>query len=190
MPGESGLFGGYWGKSGHFETVWNAAFVIVIEAAARSGSLITARLAGEQGRDVFAVPGSPLDPRCEGTNHLIKNGAALLTSAADVIESLQSVSGRPGNAVFLEPGPEPVDFDPSDQERTRIASLLSHSPVAIDDLIRESGAPAPAVIAVVLELELSGKAVRHSGQLISLIWLIVSIIDMSGSTCLAIVYAS
>jgi DNA processing protein len=143
--------------------------VIVIEAAARSGSLITARLAGEQGRDVFAVPGSPLDPRCEGTNHLIKNGAALLTSAADVIESLQSVSGRPGNAVFLEPGPEPVDFDPSDQERTRIASLLSHSPVAIDDLIRESGAPAPAVIAVVLELELSGKAVRHSGQLISLI---------------------
>jgi len=142
--------------------------VVVIEAAQRSGSLITARLAAEQGREVFAVPGSPLDPRCEGTNRLIKNGAALLTGADDVIECLRTLSIQPGSAVFLEPDPEPLEAGPSDDERGRILSLLSHSPVEIDDLIRESGAASPIVIAVVLELELAGKAVRQGGQLISL----------------------
>src|SRR5207237_8482219 len=77
--------------------------VVVIEAAARSGSLITARLAAEQGREVFAVPGSPLDPRCEGTNNLIKNGAALLTSSSDVIQALRAVSVHRDDPVFLEP---------------------------------------------------------------------------------------
>jgi DNA processing protein len=142
--------------------------VVVIEAAARSGSLITARLAAEQGREVFAVPGSPLDPRCAGTNSLIKNGAALLTDAGDVIGSLRAMSGSPPGAVFLESTLEPVATHPSDDERARIVSLLSHSPVEIDDLIRESGAVAPIVIDVVLELELAGKAVRHGRQLVSL----------------------
>ena len=102
--------------------------IIVVEAALRSGSLITARLAGEQGRDVFAVPGSPLDPRAEGTNKLIKEGATLLTSSAEVIESLRteySVAPR----TFSEPEPpidEPVEASPSD--RKRVLSLLSPTP--------------------------------------------------------------
>jgi DNA processing protein len=142
--------------------------VVVIEAAARSGSLVTARLAAEQGREVFAVPGSPLDPRCAGTNGLIKNGAALLTDASDVIASLRAMSSMP-DAMSCEAGPAPVATNPSDDERARIVSLLSHSPVEIDDLIRESGALAPVVIDVVLELELAGKATRHGRQLVSLI---------------------
>jgi DNA processing protein len=141
--------------------------VVVIEAAARSGSLITARLAAEQGREVFAVPGSPLDPRCEGTNTLIKNGAGLLTHAGDVIESLRATLGHPGDAVFLEPEADPLDA--SDDERARIVSLLSHSPVELDEVIRESGATPSVVIGVVLELELAGKAARHGRQLVSLI---------------------
>src|SRR5205814_5035860 len=103
--------------------------VVVIEAAARSGSLITARLAAEQGREVFAVPGSPLDPRCEGTNNLIKNGAALLTSSSDVIDALSTTLRQPSGAVFLEPAAWPIEGTPNDDERTRIVSLISHSPV-------------------------------------------------------------
>jgi len=142
--------------------------VIVIEAAQRSGSLITARLAAEQGREVFAVPGSPLDPRCEGSNSLIKNGAGLLTGAGDLIEALEAASGA-GHAppVFLKPDPAPLEA--SVDERARIISLLSHAPVEIDELIRESGTSASAVIGVVLELELAGKAARAGNQLVSLI---------------------
>jgi DNA processing protein len=141
--------------------------VVIVEAAARSGSLITARLAAEQGREVFAVPGSPLDPRCEGTNGLIKNGAALLTTAGDVIAALQAGSPMAANQVPLATD-LPV-LEVSDDERTHILSLLSHSPIEIDDLIRESGASASAVAGVVLELEIAGKAVRHGRQLVSLI---------------------
>lgn len=142
--------------------------VVVIEAAGRSGSLITARLAAEQGREVFAVPGSPLDPRCEGTNKLIKNGAGLLTCAGDVIEALKASSGEPARALFLEPDPEPLTANPTDNERERILSLLSYSSIAVDDLIRESQAPSPVVIAILLELELAGKVLRQGSQLISL----------------------
>jgi DNA processing protein len=143
--------------------------VIVVEAAARSGSLITARLAGEQGREVFAVPGSPLDPRCEGTNRLIREGAALLTGAQDVIDALVQQRPRTPRDLFLEPEaenepPEEVSTD----ARKRLLTLLSHTPTDIDDLIRESGMPAAAVIGVLLELELAGKLMRHGSQRVSL----------------------
>jgi DNA processing protein len=141
---------------------------IVVEAAMRSGSLITARLAAEQGREVFAVPGSPLDPRCDGTNKLIREGAALLMRAADVIETLRGQPLRTEN-VFLAPDPEMVKSEEADKdERRRIIALLSPSPVEIDDLIRESGASPAAVIGVLLELELAGKVQRHPGGRVSL----------------------
>ena len=140
---------------------------IVVEAAMRSGSLITARLAAEQNREVFAVPGSPLDPRCEGTNRLIRDGATLLTRARDVIDALQAMPMAANDDVFLEP-PAGMDSETPRDLRSRIAGLLSPSPVEIDDLIRESGAPAQAVIGVLLELELAGKISRHAGQRVSL----------------------
>lgn len=142
--------------------------IIVVEAALRSGSLITARLAGEQGRDVYAVPGSPLDPRAEGTNKLIKEGATLLTSSTEVIESLRTeytVTPR----TFSEPGlpiDEPVEASPSD--RKRVLSLLSPTPIDVDDIIRESRLPAAMVLGILLELELAGKVARSAQQKASL----------------------
>ncbi|MBI2719897.1 MAG: DNA-protecting protein DprA [Rhizobiales bacterium] len=135
-----------------------ARATIVVEAALRSGSLITARLAAEQGREVFAVPGSPLDPRAEGTNRLIRQGATLVTSAADVLEALTS-GFSPATQQFLEPAAEPPrPIEPDDGERRR---LLSPSPVDSDDLARESGLH-PAVLAgLLLELELAGRLLRH-----------------------------
>ena len=142
--------------------------VIVVEAALRSGSLITARLANEQGRDVFAVPGSPLDPRCEGSNRLIKEGAALLTSAGDVLDQIGRLDTRPSAGGFLAPLGEPIMSIPDDQARQTITELLSPSPSDVDDIIAESGAPTSMVLAVLLELELAGKLVRHGRQLVSL----------------------
>jgi DNA processing protein len=143
--------------------------VIVVEAAMRSGSLITARLGAEQGREVFAVPGSPLDPRCDGTNRLIREGAALLTGAQDVIDALAQQSPRTPRELFLEPEPEAESPEelPADA-RKRLTSLLSHTPIDIDDLIRESGLPAAAVVGVLLEIELAGKLMRHGSQRVSL----------------------
>jgi DNA processing protein len=144
--------------------------VIVVEAALRSGSLITARLANEQNREVFAVPGSPLDPRCEGANKLIREGATLLTKAQDVIDVLRSQPMGPMNDIFLEPESEsPPTSDISLDERERIIALLSPSPVEIDDLIRESHASPATVIGVLLELELAGKIQRHPQQRVSLV---------------------
>jgi DNA processing protein len=141
--------------------------VIIVEAALRSGSLITARLAGEQGRDVFAVPGSPLDPRCEGANKLIKDGASLLTSASDVLTVLNETY-VPAREQFLEPEMEgPGVPEMTDDDRKRVLSLLSPSPIDLDDLIRESGLPAAAVTAIILELELAGRAMRHAGGSVS-----------------------
>jgi DNA processing protein len=142
--------------------------IIVVEAAMRSGSLITARLGAEQGREVFAVPGSPLDPRCEGTNRLIREGAALLTSAQDVIDALEQQSPRTPRELFLEPSAAEPPEEVSKDERKRIAALLSPSPIDIDDLIRESGASPADVVGVLLELELAGKLARHGGQKVSL----------------------
>jgi DNA processing protein len=143
--------------------------VVVVEAAHRSGSLITARIAAEQGREVFAVPGSPLDPRAAGTNDLIKQGATLVTEAADVIHAVEPIMERPIMFGAREDDGEPLDFAADTSDRARIVNLLGPSPVSLDDLIRMSGASPAIVRAVLLELELAGRLERHGGGLVSLI---------------------
>jgi DNA processing protein len=141
--------------------------VVVVEAALRSGSLITARIAAEQGREVFAVPGSPLDPRAAGTNDLIKQGATLTTAASDVINAVEPIMGRP--MVLREPDEEPQASEPDAGDRARIVDLLGPSPVLLDDLIRMAGTSPAVVRTVLLELELAGRLERHGGGLVSLI---------------------
>ena len=141
--------------------------VVVVEAAHRSGSLITARIAAEQGREVFAVPGSPLDPRAAGTNDLIKQGATLTTEAADVINAVEPIMGRPTE--LSEPDDEPLAYDPDADDRARIVGLLGPSPILLDDLIRMAGTSPAIVRTVLLELELAGRLERHGGGLVSLI---------------------
>jgi DNA processing protein len=147
--------------------------VVVIEAAERSGSLITARLAGDFGRLVFAVPGSPLDPRCHGTNGLLKQGAIVTTGPADVIEALAPLSQLDllDQSVIEEPGGERTPADmlpPDDSDRERIASSLGPTPVDIDDIIRHTGLAPATVYLVLLELDLAGRLHRHVGGLVSL----------------------
>ena len=141
--------------------------VVVVEAAFRSGSLITARIAAEQGREVFAVPGSPLDPRAAGTNDLIKQGATLTTEAADVINAVEPILGRPIG--LREPDDEPLAPEPAADDRARIVDLLGPTPILLDDLIRMAGASPAIVRTVLLELELAGRLERHGGGLVSLI---------------------
>jgi DNA processing protein len=143
--------------------------VVVIEAARRSGSLITARLALEQGREVFAVPGSPLDPRCEGSNSLLKQGAALVTEAADVVTVLQPIIGTQPEMPAEERDPPVPAHDPGDDERSQIIGLLGPTPVSIDDLVRLSGNSPAIVRAVLLELEIAGRLAHHGSGLVSLI---------------------
>ena len=143
--------------------------VIVVEAAHRSGSLITARFANEQGREVFAVPGSPLDPRAAGTNDLIKQGATLVTEAADVINAVQPIMGRPVELPMAEAGDPPLDNEPHADERERVITLLGPSPIGIDDLIRMTDVSAAVVRTVLLELELAGRLERHGGGMICLL---------------------
>lgn len=138
--------------------------VVVIEAAERSGSLITARYALEQNREVMAVPGSPLDPRSRGTNALLRDGAALIQGVDDVIATLDQAGPPPSVAApsGFEFEDEPVDPERLDNEaeeiRERIAGLLSPSPVSRDELSRITGAPARAVLAALVELEIAGRA--------------------------------
>jgi DNA processing protein len=139
--------------------------VVVVEAALRSGSLITARLAAEQGREVFAVPGSPLDPRAEGTNGLLKQGATPVTEANDVIAVLQPIFGRPlpmAEAAPAAPAPPPAG-EPDDAARSRIIELLGPTAVAIDDLIRLSGLSPAIVRTALLELDVAGRLDRRQG---------------------------
>ncbi len=145
-----------------------ARAIIVVEAALRSGSLITARLAGEQGRDVFAVPGSPLDPRCEGTNKLIRDGATMLTQTSDVIEALQTEFTAVPRKISEPEGINNDTVTIGAVERQRVYALLSHSPTDVDDVIRESRLPTSAVIGILLEFEIAGKVVRSAQQKVSL----------------------
>src|SRR5882724_9938468 len=131
--------------------------VVVVEAAKRSGSLITARMALEQGREVFAVPGSPLDPRAEGTNGLLKQGATLVTEAADVLSVIRPILGQRIEQSAEEPDGEPPRLtEPPSDERTRIVGLLGPAPVSIDDLVRLSQSSPAIVRTVLLELEIAG----------------------------------
>ena len=141
--------------------------VVVVEAAMNSGSLITARLAGEQGREVFAVPGSPLDPRAKGTNGLLRQGAVLTETAEDVLTTLRPT---------LERGPIPAQRvtqqAPSRHETTgltrEILERLGPAPVEIDELVRQIGASPAAVAAALLDLEFEGRLARHPGQKVAL----------------------
>lgn len=145
--------------------------VIVVEAARRSGSLITARRALDYGREVFAVPGSPLDPRAEGTNELLKQGATLVSSAQDVIAALSPLIERPPERPMEEPSLAvlPIAVPPDGDARQGITALLGPTPVAIDDLIRWSGAPTPVVLTALLELELAGRLARQAGGRVALL---------------------
>jgi DNA processing protein len=150
-----------------------AVGVVIVEAAQRSGSLITARFALEQGREVFAVPGSPLDPRAQGANSLLKQGATLVTEAADVIAAIEPILGRdiarpaPPKAPQFEADGE-AEPEADGHAHGDIAGLLGPTPVAIDDLVRLSGASAATVRRVLLELELAGRIERHGGGLVSM----------------------
>jgi DNA processing protein len=143
--------------------------VVIVEAARRSGSLITARMANEQGREVFAVPGSPLDPRAEGTNGLLKQGATLVTEAADVLAVVRPILGQRIELPVEEPdGGERHFTEPDNSERARITNLLGPTPVSIDDLVRLSQSTPAIVRTVLLELEIAGRLERHGGGLVSL----------------------
>ena len=146
--------------------------VVVVEAAKRSGSLITARFAAEQGREVFAVPGSPLDPRAEGTNGLIKQGVTPVTETSDIVSVLQPIMqekelpAREPERRAEQAGGE--DAEPAADERARIVGLLGPAPVSIDDLVRLSNSSPAVVRMVLLELEIAGRLERHGGGLVSL----------------------
>ncbi|MFM9977937.1 MAG: DNA-processing protein DprA [Sphingomonadaceae bacterium] len=139
---------------------------VVIEAAPKSGSLITARLANEAGRDVMAVPGSPLDPRAQGCNALIREGATLVQSAADVLECIRPLSAGVATPAERWRG-APFAADASDAERRAVADLLGSTPVSVDELVRQSGLHPAVVATVLLELELGGGLGRHAGGRVS-----------------------
>ena len=145
--------------------------LVVVEAAKRSGSLISARLAGEMGRLMFAVPGSPLDPRAGGTNGLIKDGAALVTEAADISAAIAPLTGvTASRAARLE---EPPDFSatppPGEEGRARVVEALGPTPVLPDEIIHHTGLHPAQVFMVLLELDLAGRLERHAGGSVSLI---------------------
>lgn len=143
--------------------------VVVVEAAERSGSLITASYALEQGREVFAVPGSPLDPRARGSNRLIREGATLTESAEDVLSVLRPVLGQTFGESVPSPSvaPAPSAGDRTEGVRAIVEEKLGPEPIEIDELIRQCGAPAADVLTVLLELELAGRVQRHPGNRVS-----------------------
>lgn len=145
------------------------AGTLVVEAAPKSGSLITARLAGEAGREVMAIPGSPLDSRSRGCNQLIRDGAILVQSPEDVIELLTGFDGA-RRSTFREAVPTwiPEDAPVADEGPADIAGLLTTAPVFVDEIIRQSGEGAAAVQLALLELEIAGRLVRHAGGRVSL----------------------
>ena len=144
--------------------------VMVIEAAPRSGSLITARYAGEQGREVLVVPGSPLDPRSRGGNALIRQGATLVQSSEDVLEALHPLLRTP----FAEPEGKPpfspavMDMPLIDRARPDIIEMLGPTPIEIDELVRQSGLGPGVIALILLELDLAGRLERLPGQRVAL----------------------
>lgn len=140
---------------------------VVVEAAPKSGSLITARLANEAGREVMAVPGSPLDPRAQGCNQLIRDGATLIQNAADVLDTIRPISGHVAQRTF-DFESEPLAGDPSEAERREILGLLSPVPVTTDEIVRQAECAPALVQLVLLELELAGRLERHAGGRVSL----------------------
>jgi DNA processing protein len=155
--------------------------ILVVEAAARSGSLITARFALDQGREVFAVPGSPLDPRCRGTNDLIRRGATLTESVEDVLQQLPAQppgkAHRPPASSELPAwlGPAAIETpaqtlgEPRDLARAQITERLGPTPVAVDELVRQCHLSPAMVVTILLELELAGRLERHPGNQVSLL---------------------
>lgn len=139
---------------------------VVIEAAPKSGSLITARRAADFGREVMAVPGSPLDPRAQGCNALIREGATLVQNADEVLEAI-----RPLGLGVREPGPvyDAAGGDADALERARVVDLLGPTPVGSDEIVRQSGLAAATVQTVLLELELAGRLERHAAGKVSLV---------------------
>ncbi|TKT76829.1 DNA-processing protein DprA [Aquamicrobium sp. LC103] len=146
--------------------------LVVVEAATRSGSLISARLANEMGRIVFAVPGSPLDPRSAGTNGLLKEGATIVTEAADILNVIAPLAGVEYAAppAFDEPSDLSATPPPSDDDRGRVIEALGPSPVAVDEIIHHTGLHPAQVFLVLLELDLAGRLERHPGGMVSLVF--------------------
>jgi DNA processing protein len=147
--------------------------VVVIEAAVKSGSLITARYALDQGRDVMAVPGSPLDPRCRGANRLIREGARLVEDFEQVIESLDGFAGSHlkfhENLNISDQSSDFNELNISEKLRDQVLSLLGPSPVTVDELVRQCHCSAPVMGMVLLELDLAGRLERHPGNRVSLL---------------------
>jgi DNA processing protein len=149
--------------------------VLIVEAARRSGTLVTARLAAEQGREVFAVPGHPLDPRAEGTNKLLKSGATLVTEPEDLLSALAPLTREPAlhlrdeeRAPFAtEAASTPPPF--SEHDRDRVVAALGPAPVDVDSLVRGTGLSIRAVQAALIELALAGRIERHGNGLVSLL---------------------
>ncbi len=147
--------------------------VLVVEAALRSGSLITARMALEQGREVFSVPGSPRDPRHKGTNGLLRDGATLTEGADDIISQispmLETVKASQEFVKLLPDATETIPENETSEARDRVCELLGPVAVSIDELLRECQLSPAVVLTVLLELELAGRLERHPGNLVSLI---------------------
>jgi len=143
--------------------------VLIVEAARRSGSLVTARLAAEQGREVFAIPGHPLDPRAEGTNKLLKSGATLVTEPEDILSALTPLTRAPARQLREEPD-QPIEVPPlvSEGDRDRIVAALGPAPVDIDSLVRGTGLSIRSVQIALMELSLAGRIERHGGGMVSL----------------------
>ncbi|MFP3012717.1 MAG: DNA-processing protein DprA [Rickettsia sp.] len=151
--------------------------VVIVEASLKSGSLITAKFALEQNREIFAVPGFPLDPRCQGTNKLIREGAYLVESVDDIVANLPQYEEfmKKDDVLFkdfVELGTVNTRYvkEPSQKERTAILELLSAVPIDFEYLQKETELPLPIIYTVILELELTGKAIRHAGNKISLVY--------------------
>lgn len=140
---------------------------VVIEAAPKSGSLITARLAAEAGREVMAIPGSPIDPRARGCNQLIREGATLVQDASEIAEIIRPFDARmvrqPVSNALYAAAPVETGVETGDTERNEVISLLGMTMVSVDELVRQSGLPAPSVQMILLELELAGRLERGAG---------------------------